>query len=98
MKTRLLKRAARQLEVQLDWWEDNRPDAPHLLEAEVRRMLRLLRATPFLGAEARDVRTPGVRRVFLRTEHVLYYRVNEKAGFVEVLRVWHTSRGHAPRL
>lgn len=47
---------------------------------------------------ARDVRTPGVRRVFLETEHVLYDRVNGEAGFVEVLRVWHMSRGQPPKL
>ena len=60
-------------------------------------MLKLLKANPFMGVEARDVRTPGVRRVFLRTEHVLYYRVNAKTGFIEILRAWHMSRGQPPK-
>lgn len=98
MKVRLLRRAERQLRLQLDWWEEHRPDAPHMLEVELRRVLVLLKANPFMGVEARDVRTPGVRRVFLRTEHVLYYRVNAKAGFIEILRAWHMSRGQVPKL
>lgn len=52
----------------------------------------------YMGVEARDARTPGIRRVLLRTEHVLYYRVNAKAGFIEVLRAWHMSRGQTPKL
>lgn len=98
MKVHLLRRAERQLRLQLDWWEEHRPDAPHMLKAELRRVLVLLKANPLMGVEARDVRTPGVRRVFLRTEHVLYYRVNVRAGFIEILRAWHMSRGHLPKL
>ena len=98
MKVRLLRRAERQLRLQLDWWDEHRPDAPHMLEVELRRVLTLLKAHPFMGVEARDARTPGVRRVLLRTEHVLYYRVNTKAGFIDILRAWHMSRGQAPKL
>jgi plasmid stabilization system protein ParE len=97
MRVQFLRRASRQLQLQLEWWEENRPDAPNMMQVELRRMLKLLKSTPYMGVEARDVRTPGVRRVFLSTEHILYYRVNEKAGCVEVLRVWHMSRGRAPR-
>ena len=48
MKIRLLRRAERQLRLQLDWWDEHRPDAPHMLEAELRRVLKLLKAHPFI--------------------------------------------------
>lgn len=64
---------------------------------ELRRVVAFLKASPQIGALVKGAR-PGTRRVLLRTKHVLYYRVNEKDGFVEVLRVWHTSRGRQPKL
>jgi plasmid stabilization system protein ParE len=96
MKLRFLKRAERQLQLQQDWWAEH-AGAAELLMEEVRRVVALLKEMPHAGALVKNSR-PGTRRVFLRTKHVFYYRVNEKAGVVEVMRVWHMSRGKTPKL
>lgn len=96
MKLRFLKRAMKQLELQYDWWEENVGSAQRL-EAEVEHWLLQLKAMPYIGAPVENAR-PGTRQVVLKTQHLLYYRVNEKAGFIEVLRVWHSSRGRKPKL
>lgn len=99
MKLHLLPRAAAQLQTAFDWWRDNRPFASQMLEEEVHRAFEALKATPSLGIPARDVRAPGVRRLYLsQTRHFLYYRVDEERAEVTVLRFWHTSRGRPPRL
>lgn len=96
MKVRWLKRAHAQLREQLAWWKENTA-SEHLLKEEVRRVQKLLAATPHAGVVVRNAR-PGTRRVLLTTQHTLYYRVDERRGFVEVLRFWHTARGQEPRL
>lgn len=96
MKLRWLKRAHAQLRQQLAWWRENAASS-RPLEDEVQRIQGLLKATPYAGVRVLNAR-PGTRRLLLRTQHLLYYRVDEKAGFVEVLRFWHASRGRTPKL
>lgn len=48
---------------------------------------------------AEDVDLLDVRRILMAgTQHYLYYRPNYEANRIEVLGVWSTSRGEAPRL
>lgn len=96
MKLRYLKRAQRQLDAVLEYLHENGGLAS--FRAVLRRKTEALKTTPYIGAPVPDTRTPGVRVAYLETKHVLYYRVNEKDGFVEVLRVWHTSRRRKPKL
>ena len=49
MKVQFLRSASRQLQLQLEWWEENRPDAPNMMQVELRRMLKLLKSTPHMG-------------------------------------------------
>lgn len=59
----------------------------------------ILRSTPGIGVRAADVRLKGVRRLLLsRTGYHLYYRIHEEERVVEVLALWHTSRGTRPDL
>lgn len=96
MRVRFAKRADRDLQQQQDWWTEN-GNNPNLLVEELRRTVELLATTPYAGSLVENSR-PGTRRVLLRTRHVLFYRVNERDGFIDVLRVWHTSRGDRPKL
>ncbi len=96
MKLRYLKRAQRQLDEVLEYLHQNGGLAS--FRAVLRRKTEALKATPYIGAPVHDARTPGVRVAYLETKHVLYYRVKEKEDCVEVLRVWHTSRGRKPKL
>lgn len=50
---------------------------------------------PGAGSIATNVELPGVRRVLLpRTRYHLYYQASK--DLVEVLALWHSSRGGAP--
>jgi len=52
---------------------------------------------PGVGARATNAGLPGVRRIHLtRVRYYLYYRVSGQV--VEVLDLWHTSRGSGPDL
>lgn len=92
------RRAAAQAEAANLWWRQNRQQAPEALREELERAVQLIALQPGIGATARNTRLNGVRRVLLsRVRYCLYYRVIEgPPRSVEVLAVWHTSRGRGP--
>lgn len=55
MKLRFLKRAERQLQLQQDWWAEHAGVAD-LLEAEVQRVVAMLKDTPHAGAPVKNAR------------------------------------------
>jgi plasmid stabilization system protein ParE len=59
----------------------------------------LIALQPDIGARALNAKLSGVRRVHLsRVRYHLYYRSRLDHGTVEVLALWHTSRGTGPRV
>lgn len=81
------------------WWRVNRPKAPDAIREELERASLLISVQPELGARARNVSLPGVRRLHLaRVRYYVYYRVVQDPDRVEVLAFWHTSRGSSPPL
>lgn len=89
--------AERQIREASDWWYENRPAAPDLFKTELRRAFELITSRPLLGSPSRGTRTKNVKRVLLaRVRYHLYYRVFENRETVEVLALWHTSRGSLP--
>jgi plasmid stabilization system protein ParE len=94
---RVTRRAANHIAQAADWWEVNRPDAPGAVRDELEEAVAILGAQPEIGAVAFGVRVKGVRRVHLsRIHYFLYYRV--QPGRIDVLALWHTSRGATPHL
>jgi plasmid stabilization system protein ParE len=93
VKLRYLNRAQRQLDAVLQYLHEN--GGLPSFRAELRRKTDALKVTPYIGAPLPGTRTPGVRVAYLETKHVLYYRVNEKAGFGGAARVAHESRQEA---
>lgn len=92
---RVSSRAATQIEEVAKWWAVNRPAAPGAVHQELERAFSLLSLQPGLGARALNTCLEGVRRLHLsRIHYYLYYRVTGQA--VEVLALWHTSRGIGP--
>lgn len=92
-------RASREVAEAKRWWRANRTKAPDALEEEIRTALDLIAATPGIGAVARNVTLPGVRRIFLnRVNYFLYYRPQAESRVVEVVALWHARRGTGPRL
>jgi len=81
------------------WWRDNRAAAPDAIRDELVRVVSLLAAQPRIGARARSERLPCVRRLLVsRVRRFVYYRVLERESSVEILALWHESRGSGPRV
>lgn len=80
------------------WWQENRSKAPEALREELEQALQLIASQPDIGSMAGNTRLAGVRRVLLsRVKYHLYYRVlDSPTRSIEVLALWHTSRGDRP--
>ncbi len=71
--------------------------APEALEDELTEAFSLLSSQPGIGVPTLSAKTKGVRRVHLaRVHYYLYYRV--RGDEVQILALWHTSRGAEPQL
>ena len=81
MEVRVTKRAQAQIDRAALWWDQNRPLAPEAFDKELAEAFSLLSVEPGIGPPVSNTRT-------------LYYRV--RRGQVEVLSLWHTSRGAGP--
>ena len=92
---RVTATAERHIEQALDWWQRNREKAPRRLESDLAAAFTMLAEDPEIGASSAEF--PGVRRLTIRrVRYEVYYRATE--AMVEVLAVWHTSRGDKPKL
>jgi plasmid stabilization system protein ParE len=91
------RRASVELEAIDAWWRTNRTAVPELFLDELERVLAAVALLPDLGTRARDTRLVGVRRILLsKSRHHVYYRhVHDE---IQVLAIWHTSRGQGPGL
>src|SRR5688572_2241454 len=97
MRVRVTKRAQTQIDRAATWWDENRPLAPQAFDEELSEAFSLLSVEPGIGVPVINARAAGVRRLHLaRIHYFLYYRV--RSDEVQVLRVWHTSRGSEPSL
>ena len=94
------RRAATHVDEAGRWWRDNRTKAPDALHEELANALQLVASQPDIGATARNVRLAGVRRILLRrVNYHLYYRLIESPSrSVQVVALWHVSRGKGPEL
>lgn len=76
----------------------DRPDSPDALIVDLENTLKLIASYPGVGARARNTTLKGVRPVHLaRVHYHLYYRLNTNQS-LDVLALWHTSRGDDPKL
>jgi plasmid stabilization system protein ParE len=90
-------RADRQIQKAADWWLANRPKAPEAFKEELQRGFDLISRQPGVGAHVTNVKLKGAMRIHLsRIRYFLYYRV--RPSRVEVLALWHSSRGKGPGL
>jgi len=97
LKIRVSERAQTQIADAAQWWQFNRPSAPGAIRSDIAEMLVLIATRPSVGSLARSTRVAGTRRVYLRRiRYYLYYRV--AGDFLDVLALWHESRGGLPPL
>lgn len=97
MRLRVVPMAQQQIREAAGWWRTNRPAAPNAIVDELRRVFRLLRVHPAIGACARNPGFDGVRRVLVaRVGYHVYYRIGPAGDVVEILAFWHSRRGAGP--
>lgn len=98
LPVRIVRSAARAIAEAAEWWAANRPNTPDAFATDLESALQLIASHPGIGARARNVNLEGVRRVHLaRVHYHLYYRATSEPT-IEVLALWHTSRGASPEL
>ena len=79
------------------WWQANRPKAPGAIRAELEQASSLLALQPEIGTRALNIALPNVRRLHLgRIRYDLYYRTLDAPRRLEILALWHASRGSPP--
>lgn len=93
-----MPRALGQLEEAREWWLQHRDKAPLAFDEEIDALVGLLEERP--GLVGRPAIEPaGVRRVYLRrVRYYVYFQVVEGGEVVEILALWHGSRGGAPAI
>ena len=92
---RFSRGAFRQIDAADSWWKENRPASPDLFMSELRVGLGQIRRFPTVFADLGDPRMPGLRRLLMRKSRYYIYWTTQ-AEVVEILAVWHTSRGQSP--
>ncbi|MDP1647032.1 MAG: type II toxin-antitoxin system RelE/ParE family toxin [Rubrivivax sp.] len=97
LRVKISARAAAQIVEAAQWWAENRPAAPGAVRKDIGEALALLALQPGIGAAYQGARVKDVRRLLVgRIRHFIYYRATADA--LEVLAVWHVSRGRQPAL
>ena len=95
LRVKVSARAASQIRKAAEWWAENRAAAPGAIRIDIGEALALLAEQPGIGALYEGARTKGVRRLLVgRIRYFIYYRATQDA--LEVLAVWHVSRGKQP--
>lgn len=86
------------------WWRENRAAASELFSRALTDAFAQLAANPlagprYLGLDGEVGADFDVRRLRLRRcRYHVYYRFDPDLDQVDVLAIWHTSRGHGPDL
>ncbi|HUR82089.1 MAG TPA: type II toxin-antitoxin system RelE/ParE family toxin [Thermoanaerobaculia bacterium] len=94
-RVRISSLAMAQLDRGAAWWRKNRDKAPDAFDHDTDEAFRLLRTNPLIGQRVR-LRRPARRLWLERIRFYIYYRV--KGDIIEIIAVWHASRGSRPNL
>ena len=87
----------RQIDHASEWWRKHRDKAPRAFDEDIDSAFKFLRWNPHSGIPVR-ARRVGVRSLWLeRTGYFVYYH-EPRNGLIEILALWHASRGSRPRL
>ena len=97
LRVKVSARAASQIHKAAEWWAENRPAAPGAVRTDIGEALALLAQQPGIGTAYEGAKTKGVHRLLAgRIRYFIYYRVTPET--LDVLTVWHVSRGKQPPL
>lgn len=93
----ITRRAAREIDRIAEWWAANRPAAPGAVRKDLEAVFALLVEQPGVGTAVPEASSPGIRRFHVdRIGYWVYYRVRDER--LEVISVWHSSRGTGPAI
>ncbi len=99
MKLRVGKRAQQQVKKIEAWWVEHRPAAPSLFLDELEGTFRYITEARDAGIRWPTPRRPTLRRILLpRTQHHVYFLIDEPTATVHVLAVWGAPRRMTPKL
>jgi hypothetical protein len=94
----LTAQATHQLAEAREWWWAHRDKAPHAVDDDFNELFMLLEGRPELVGRALE-QQPTVRRVHLRRiRYYAYFRIIDGGERVQILALWHASRGGEPAL
>jgi plasmid stabilization system protein ParE len=95
---RIAAPAARQIAHARDWWLENRDKAPSAFDDDLADLVDRLEKRPaFVGRPL--LQQPNVRRVYLqRIRYYVYFRMTDHGATVDIVALWHGSRGDKPDL
>ena len=97
VRFKVARRAESQIREAAEWWLENRREASNMFAEDLESAFALLSEFPRAGEAVRHRRIPTLRRILLsRVQFHLYYAVAADASAVEVLALWHASRGAKP--
>ena len=97
LRVKVSARATSQIRKAAEWWAENRPAAPGAVRIDIGEALALLAQQPGIGTAYEGARTKDVRRLLVgRIRYFIYYHFTPDT--LEVLAVWHVSRGKQPSL
>ena len=98
-KLRLSAKARRHIRAAADWWLANRSKAPEAFADDLEDAFLLISSFPAVGQRVPHTRLPQLRRPYLaRVRYHLYYVASDETETVEILALWHASRGEVPSL
>ena len=90
-------RADRQIRAAAKWWAKNRAGAPAIFARDLATAFDLIEEFPYAGEVVPHRLVANLRRILLgRSQYHLYYVAHPSDSVVEVLALWHASRGTRP--
>ena len=99
MLVRMSKQARADVLSVVRWWNSNVGNSPTHFLTGMRHAKERLSETPFVGVPVAVAGMLNLRRLaLLQSRYFIFYEVDESVGQVNVLRVWHMSRGRPPKL
>ena len=98
-RLRVAPRAEEQIREAAGWWVAHRPKAPLAFEEDLEEAFELVTSLPGAGQQVRHSRLASLRRLLMgRVRYYLYYQTDEASQWVDVLALWHASRGISSHL
>ena len=93
-RLRTSRRAGRLIRAASTWWLRNRDKAPLAFAEDLDDAFQLVQQFPYSGQPVHHPEIESAHRVCLtRTRYYLYYSVDDQHRSVEILAIWHASRG-----